>query len=122
MKDGILKCFYFLIANGVFLCVFEGGCPHGWGLAVVRFTKGSSKPKPAINLVNDTESRASPEVLIHWTGRGIANAHFIVFHYFTYFWCLALQHRQYMEVPRLAVESELQLPAYTTASATGDPS
>ena len=27
-----------------------------------------------------------------------------------------------MEVPRLGVESELQLPAYTTATATADPS
>jgi len=27
-----------------------------------------------------------------------------------------------MEVPRLGVESELQLPVYTTATATGDPS
>ena len=27
-----------------------------------------------------------------------------------------------MEVPRLGVESELQLPAYTTARATSDPS
>ena len=27
-----------------------------------------------------------------------------------------------MEIPRLGVESELQLPAYTTATATGDPS
>uniref|UniRef100_A0A8W4FFK4 Fibronectin type-II domain-containing protein n=2 Tax=Sus scrofa TaxID=9823 RepID=A0A8W4FFK4_PIG len=27
-----------------------------------------------------------------------------------------------MEVPRLGVQSELQLPAYTTATATGDPS
>ena len=27
-----------------------------------------------------------------------------------------------MEVPRLGVESELQLPAYTTATATPDPS
>ena len=27
-----------------------------------------------------------------------------------------------MEVPRLGVESELQLPAYTTATATLDPS
>ena len=29
---------------------------------------------------------------------------------------------QHMEVPRLEVESELQLPAYTTATATRDPS
>ena len=31
-------------------------------------------------------------------------------------------HLQHMEVPRLGVESELQLPAYTTATATPDPS
>ena len=31
-------------------------------------------------------------------------------------------HPQHMEVPRLRVESELQLPAYTTATATPDPS
>ena len=31
-------------------------------------------------------------------------------------------HMWHMEVPRLGVESELQLPAYTTAEATQDPS
>ena len=31
-------------------------------------------------------------------------------------------HLWYMEVPRLGVESELQLLAYTTATATWDPS
>jgi len=31
-------------------------------------------------------------------------------------------HPQHMDVPRLGVESELQLPAYTTATATPDPS
>ena len=30
-------------------------------------------------------------------------------------------HSQHMEVPRLGVESELQLPAYTTATATATP-
>ena len=29
-------------------------------------------------------------------------------------------HLQYMDAPRLGVESELQLPAYTTATATQD--
>ena len=29
-------------------------------------------------------------------------------------------HPQYMEVPRLGIESELQLPAYTTATAMWD--
>ena len=37
------------------------------------------------------------------------------------FWLLGLQV-QHMEVPRLGVKSELQLPAYTTATATQDPS
>ena len=31
-------------------------------------------------------------------------------------------HLQHMEIPRLEVKSELQLPAYTTATATWDPS
>ena len=31
-------------------------------------------------------------------------------------------HLRHMDVPRLGVESELQLPAYTTATATLDPS
>ena len=31
-------------------------------------------------------------------------------------------HPQHREVPRLGVESELELPAYTTAMATPDPS
>ena len=31
-------------------------------------------------------------------------------------------HLRHMEVPRLGVESELQLSAYTTATATWDPS
>ena len=35
------------------------------------------------------------------------------------FLCLQLRH---VEVPRLGVESELQLPAYGTATATWDPS
>ena len=30
-------------------------------------------------------------------------------------------HSRHMEVPKLGVESELQLPAYTTATATSDP-
>ena len=40
---------------------------------------------------------------------------------FTFF-CFLGPHLQHMEVPRLEVESELQLLAYTTAMATRDPS
>ena len=36
--------------------------------------------------------------------------------------CFLGLHLQLREVPRLGVESELQLPAYTTATATQDPS
>ena len=38
-----------------------------------------------------------------------------------FFFFLGL-HLQYMEVPRLGVKSELQLPAYTTVTATPAPS
>ena len=40
---------------------------------------------------------------------------------FTFFCFLGL-HMQYMEVPRLGVESQLQLPVYTTAIAMPDSS
>ena len=35
--------------------------------------------------------------------------------------CSLGTHLRHMEVPRLGVESELQLPAYTTATETQDP-
>ena len=43
---------------------------------------------------------------------------FLFFLFFFFLW-LDLQH---MEVPRLGIQSELQPPAYTTATATQDPS
>ena len=36
--------------------------------------------------------------------------------------CPVGHHPRHIEVPRLGVESELQLPAYATATATKDPS
>ena len=36
--------------------------------------------------------------------------------------CFLRPHWQHVDVPRLRVESELQRPAYTTATATWDPS
>ena len=38
------------------------------------------------------------------------------------FVCFLGLHPRHMEVPRLGVQSELQLPAYTAATATRDPS
>ena len=46
---------------------------------------------------------------------------FLVGHFFFSFFFLGL-HLQHMEVPRLGVEPELQLPAYATAIAMLDPS
>ena len=37
-----------------------------------------------------------------------------------FFFCFLGPHPRHMEVPRLGVESKLQLPAYTTATAMGD--
>uniref|UniRef100_A0A8D1DAL5 Uncharacterized protein n=1 Tax=Sus scrofa TaxID=9823 RepID=A0A8D1DAL5_PIG len=42
--------------------------------------------------------------------------------FFFFFFCFLGPLLWHMEVPRLGVESELQLPAYTTATATPDPS
>ena len=39
-----------------------------------------------------------------------------------FIFCFLGPHLQHMEVPRLGVESELQLPAYATAAAKQDPS
>ena len=41
---------------------------------------------------------------------------------FIYLFCFLEPHLCHLEVPRPGVESELQLPAYTTAMATPDPS
>ena len=48
----------------------------------------------------------------------------VFFFFFFFFWSFVLlgPHSQRMEVPRLGVELELQLPAYTTATATPDQS
>ena len=46
-----------------------------------------------------------------------------VFIAFLFFWVFFLgPHPWHMEVPRLELKSELQVPAYTTATAKPDPS
>ena len=47
---------------------------------------------------------------------------FVLFHFCFCFFCFLGLHSLHIAVPRLGVESELQLPAYTTASAKQDPS
>ena len=46
----------------------------------------------------------------------------IQYNWNNFFFCFLGQHLWQMEVPRLGVKSELQLPAYATATATPDPS
>ena len=54
------------------------------------------------------------------SNHNISRSHQRFQHFF--FFCLFRGHLWHMEVPRLGVESELQLPAYATATATQDPS
>ena len=44
------------------------------------------------------------------------------FFFFFFFFCFLGQHSQHVEVPRLGVQSERQLPAYDATTATWDPS
>ena len=46
---------------------------------------------------------------------------FFFFFLFFFFFVFLRLHPRHMEAPRLGVESELQLPAYTTATATPHP-
>ena len=63
------------------------------------------------HLILDTEKKLN----------GHDNVH-IGYHsfFFFFFFCFLGPHPRHMEVPRLGVESELQLPAYTTATAMQD--
>ena len=45
---------------------------------------------------------------------------YFIFFYFIFIFCFLGLHLQNMDVPRLGVESKLQLPAYTTATAMPD--
>ena len=44
----------------------------------------------------------------------------IILSFIYLFICFLRPHPQYMEVPRLGVQSELQLPSYATATVTQD--
>ena len=62
----------------------------------------------------NSESEERVATGIQWRGSG----ELIFFFFFVFLG----PHPQHTEVPRLGVESELQLPAYPTATATWDPS
>ena len=45
--------------------------------------------------------------------------YFLLFYFILFYFCFLGPHLKHMQVPRPGVESELQLPTYTTATATG---
>ena len=49
------------------------------------------------------------------------SAKFMFSFFFLFFFCLLGLHMQHIEIPRLGVQSELQLPAYSIVTATPDP-
>ena len=84
-------------------------------------------PSPSTALIPSRGDRHESLRLQHAAGEGatetkqlniIPDLRFPFFFFFVFLG----QHLQHMEVPRLVVQSELQLPAYTTATAVWDPS
>ena len=82
---------------------------------------GSPRPCPDIRLYlsgpTSSPSIRCPYCCPLWSRRKAFLCVFFFFFFFFFFWLLG-PHLQHMEVPRLGVESELQLLAYTTATAT----
>ena len=58
-----------------------------------------------------------------WYHISVSNFLFFIFYFYVFIYCCFLGlHLRHMEVPRLGVESELQLLAYAMATAMQDPS
>ena len=67
-----------------------------------------------------TKKHEGPTNVIIFSWLWILSISIPTFFFFNY--CILGPHLWYMEVPRLGVKLELQLPVYTTATATQDPS
>ena len=77
-----------------------------------------------VNWATSTPSAEGSRMWLTWDDVKKANARIMLslqFFFFFSFVSLGL-YLQHMEVPRLGIQSELQLPAYATATATQDPS
>ena len=86
-----------------------GSYSHSWSLALID-TPASISPPGSVYSGYSPSSQKSLLKLKRW--------HLALVSLFL-FWFLG-PHLQHLEVPRLGVELELQLPAYTTATATPD--
>ena len=86
-----------------------------WWLVECAHPLQPPAPFGSLRLLSHVSLGEEPNVKIH-----LVEAHVCTFIIITI--VFLGPHPQHMEVPRLGVESELQLPAYTTATATPDPS
>ena len=85
-------------------------CHKFQALSFLQFGQFSSSLKPYSSIFNS------------WQQLSQFKIHSVLSFFFFFCFCFLGPHLQHMEVPRLAVKSELQLPAYITATATWDPS
>ena len=76
-----------------------------------------SPPSRGARGPGDRPDRSEPTTIAPCAETGLDTHSFFIF-----IFCLLGPHPQHMEVPRLEVQSELPLPAYTTATVTPDPS
>ena len=68
-----------------------------------------------------SRSRSGPNLLSH-NQNSLPSFLFLSFFRFLFLFCCLGTHPLHVEIPRLGVELELQLPAYATVTATPDPS
>ena len=93
--------FFHILFTSLLFLQFHSGCPFT-GLAIWRTSQATQ----------DTIDLYQQGVYLHW----------YPLCFFVFVFVFLGPHPRHMEVPRLGVESELQVPAYTTATITPDPS
>ena len=93
-------------------------------LQLPAYTTATAMPDPShvCDLHHSSQQHGIPNPLSHCGNSGFDFLSFLPSFFFFFFFCFLGSHLWHMEVPGLGVESELQLPAYTTATAMQDPS
>ena len=91
-------------------------------LSVWEILEPSLPPSPGAFPAGGLRSDDSDFKMLHFTWRELEIYLLSFFGFFFFFLIFLGPYLQHMEVPRIAVKSELQLPAYATATAIQDPS